>query len=290
MTREEWIGVLQAAAATGFFAFGAILVRWAAPLSPVEITSLRLLLAAGAVAGVARAVSQPLRVDGPTIRRLLPVGIVCALHFLSFIAALALTSVAHALTLTYTAPLFIAPLARLLLGEPLPPRTVPGTLLALTGVAVLAGLEPALSPRILAGDLCAIGSAVTFALYSVFGRRERARLPLLAYATWVYLIAGLVTAPFAWGVLLRPLPVGALLAVAGMAVFPSALGHTLYNAAVRRLHPSLPNLIATQEVTGGILLAWLLLGESPPATVLAGVGLTLAGVGLVLGGRARRRR
>jgi drug/metabolite transporter (DMT)-like permease len=67
-----------------------------------------------------------------------------------------------------------------------------------------------------------------------------------------------------------------------MALVPSALGHTLYNAAIRRLHPSLPNLIATQEVTLGILLAWLLVGEPLTWNAIAGAALTLIGVGLVL--------
>jgi drug/metabolite transporter (DMT)-like permease len=48
------------------------------------------------------------------------------------------------------------------------------------------------------------------------------------------------------------------------------------------LHPSIPNLIATQEVTLGILLAWLLLGEPITWNVAAGALLTLLGVGLVL--------
>ena len=71
-------------------------------------------------------------------------------------------------------------------------------------------------------------------------------------------------------------------ALTSLALFPLALGHTLYNASIRRLHPSLPNLIATQEVTLAILLAWLLLGEVPSWNALLGAALTLAGVALVL--------
>ena len=117
---------------------------------------------------------------------------------------------AHALTLTYTAPLFIAALSFLVLKEPLPRRTLPAALAALVGVAVLAGFEPRLDRRMLVGDVLAVGAAITFAVYSLLGRRERARLPLLTYAAGVYLVAGLVTSPFA-GSLLRPgLPLGAL--------------------------------------------------------------------------------
>ncbi|MBI4537561.1 MAG: DMT family transporter [candidate division NC10 bacterium] len=282
MNREHRIGILQAMLATVFFSTGAILVRWAAALSPLEITSLRLLVGGGLVGAVAWAGRQRLRLNAAEWRRVLPIGVIAALHFIAFITSLTLTTVAHSLTITYTAPLFIAGLSRRLLGEPLPRRTVPGATLAVLGIAVLAGFQPDLTPRMLIGDLWAAGSAVTFALYSVYGRRERGGIPVLAYASWVYLLAGLVTAPFAVGLYHRPIPVQAIAAVVAMAIFPMALGHTLYNAAVRRLHPSVPNLIATQEVTLAILLAWPLLGEPPTWNAVAGAALTLAGVALVL--------
>jgi drug/metabolite transporter (DMT)-like permease len=134
----------------------------------------------------------------------------------------------------------------------------------------------------LLGDGLALIAAATFAAYSLLGRRERARLPLLTYAAGVYLVAGVVTAPFASGIVRPGIPSHALAAVCAMALIPSAVGHTLYNAAIRRLHPSIPNLIATQEVSLGILLAWLVLGELPGWNAVVGAALTLLGVGLVL--------
>lgn len=282
MTREGRIGVMQAVAAAALFSTGAILVRWAQDLAPVEVTSLRLLLGGLFVAAAAWASGERVRPSGAELRRLLPIGLIAAAHFLAFIASLYLTTVAHCLTLTYTAPLFIALLSRAALGEPLPRRAVAGIVLGLAGVAILAGFEPVLTRRMLLGDLLALAAGLAFALYSLFGRRERARIPLLTYASWVYLTAGVVTAPFAAGLLSRPVSPRAVAAVFAMALFPSALGHTLYNAALRRLHASIPNLIATQEVTGGILLAWLLLHEVPTWNALAGAIITLIGVGLVL--------
>ncbi len=276
------MGVVQAIAATLCFSTGAVLVRLAGALSPVEITSLRMLLASLLVAGAAWATGEPLAIAPRVWIRLIPIGITAALHFLAFIASLSFTTVAHALTLTYTAPLFIAAFSRLTLRESLPRRAVPGAVVALVGVAVLAGFEPRLEGRMIVGDLLAVGAAATFAIYSLLGRRERARLPLLTYAGGVYLVAGLVTGPFAGGLLRSDVPAQSLAAVCAMALVPSALGHTLYNAAVRRLHPSVPNLIATQEVTLGILLTWLLLGEPVTWNAIVGAALTLLGVGLVL--------
>lgn len=282
MTHDEWTGVAQAVAATLCFSTGAVLVRWAADLSPAEVTSLRLLLAAAVVGLADRLAGQRVALSIREWTRLVPIGIAAALHFLFFIASLYFTTVAHALTLTYSAPLFIAALSFLVLREPLPRRTLPAALAALVGVAILAGFEPRLDRRALTGDLLAVGAAVTFAVYSLLGRRERARLPLLTYAAGVYLVAGLVTSPFAASLLRPGLPLQALGAVCAMALIPSALGHTLYNAAIRRLHPSIPNLIATQEVTLGILFAWMVLGEPVTWNAAAGAALTLVGVSLVL--------
>ena len=159
------------------------------------------------------------------------------------------------------------------------------------GVAVLSGLEPRFDARVLFGDLLALGSAVTFGLYSVAGRRERDRQPLLRYAGAVYAAAALWLLPPA--LLLGPTGLHSAAptaAIVALGVFPLGIGHTLYNASLRRVHPTYVNLIATQEVTGGVLLGWLILGEAPTFAAIVGALLTLAGVAVVLlAGDARSR-
>jgi drug/metabolite transporter (DMT)-like permease len=73
-----------------------------------------------------------------------------------------------------------------------------------------------------------------------------------------------------------------VLAVLGLGIVPLAMGHTLYNAAVRHTHATYVNLISSQEVTGGIILGALLLGQLPSLNSVAGAAITLAGVALVL--------
>jgi drug/metabolite transporter (DMT)-like permease len=69
-----------------------------------------------------------------------------------------------------------------------------------------------------------------------------------------------------------------LLSVLVLGVFPLGIGHTLYNAALRRTHPTRVNIVATQEVTGGILLSWLLRIEAPTPSALVGAAIMLLGV------------
>ncbi len=271
-----------AAVAACAFSTAAVGVRLASDLSALEITGYRMLLAGLLVGMLARWAGQPLRLAPGDLRRLLPIGLITAVHFLAFIASLSYTSIAHALTFTYTAPALTALVAWRLLGEPMPLRRWGGIALAAAGTATLAGFEPRLSARMLMGDGLALVAALAFAFYSTLGRRERDRYPLLTYAGWIYSIAGVAVLPFALAAGTHRATPTAVTAVIYLAAVPLAAGHTLYNAALRRMHPAAVNVIASQEVTGGILLAWLLLGEVPGAHAILGAGLTLLGVGLVV--------
>lgn len=224
----------------------------------------------------------------PPILRFAAYGLVAALHFFCYVASLSYTSPAHSLTLVYTAPVFVALCAAGLLHEPIRRGAWGGIAVAILGVGVLVNPfgDPGAYPQWWLGDLLALGSAMTFGLYSVAGRYERGRTSLFGYATAVYGLAALWLLP---GVVLNwpasggpAISAGAWLAVIVLGLGPLALGHTLYNAALRRLPPTTVNLIATQEVTGGVLLSWLLLGLAPGPTALVGAAITLGGILIVL--------
>lgn len=278
-------GVLLAAGAVLFFSTSPVLVLWAAPLSPFEITVGRLASAALLVALLARWNRLPLlpqRADWP---RFAAFGLITALHFVSYIASLNFTTIAHSLALVYTAPIFVALFSAWLLQEPIPRRKWLGIVVTVAGIAILAGFEPRLDRRMVVGDLLALVSAITFGLYSVAGRSQRERYGLFTYASTVYGLAALWMLPVA---ALNFTPAGynprSLLALLGAGLLPLGTGHTLYNAALRRTHAATVNLIATQEVTGGVLLGALLLGQVPQVNEVVGAAVALAGIALVLVG------
>ncbi len=276
-------GLAYVSVAVCFFATSPVLTRWAAPLSAFEITAIRMVVAALTVLLFTAASRQRLALGRHDIGRFALYGLVTALHFLFYIASLSYTTIAHSLALVYTAPVFVTLFAALFLHEPIARRQYLGLAIAVGGVALLAGFEPAMNPTMAFGDLLAVGSAVCFGIYSVIGRRERTRYPLLTYAFGVYTAAALWLAPPA---LAYPsgqeVTLGAALAVVALGIFPLGLGHTLYNASLRRVHPTYVNLIATQEVTGGVLLGYVLLGEVPSLNSLLGAAITLVGITVVL--------
>jgi drug/metabolite transporter (DMT)-like permease len=169
-----------------------------------------------------------------------------------------------------------------MLKEPLRRRKYAGIALAILGISILTGFEPKISWRMIGGDVLALLSAVSFGFYSVWGRREGRRFPLFQYTFCIYLLAGSFTLIPALLSIEGPYSGRAWLAILLLALFPLALGHTLYNAALRLIHPTYVNIIASQEVTGGILLGWLILGEAPSANTLWGCGITLLGIILTI--------
>ena len=284
MTNQpERRGILYVAIAVIFFSLSPVLVRWAAAtLSSYEITAGRLLTAGIVILGLALVYRQPLP-SGRAWLRFALFGLITALHFGLYIVSLEFTTIAHSLALIYTAPIFVAFFSWLFLKEGLNRRKWFGTLVAVAGVSVLAGFEPHFDRRMLIGDLLALGSAICFGLYSVMGRSQRNTYGLFAYAGTVYLLGGLWLLPAAWGTFS---PTGytwpAIVSVLTLGLLPLALGHTLYNAALRLTNATLVNLVATQEVTGGIILGILLLNEFPSIQSIIGVLITLVGIVLVV--------
>jgi drug/metabolite transporter (DMT)-like permease len=284
-------GLLYVCIAVLMFGTSPVFIRWSAPFSSVEIAFWRLTIAAILVALLGLATHQSLLLARRDLPRFLLYGLVTALHFFFYIAALSFTTVAHALSIVYTSPIFVTLFSILFLHESMPRRKYFGIGIAVIGIAILAGFEPHYSTCSLTttghcmvlGDSLALLSAICFGIYSIAGRGERERHPLFRYTTNVYGMAALWLLPaelyFAFGHA-YPLPaVGSILA---LGIFPLGLGHTLYNAAVRKVHATYANLIATQEVTLGVILSIFLLGEIPSIAAIIGGLVTLAGIASVL--------
>jgi len=285
--RQTRSGLLYACAAVLFFSTSAVFVRWSTPFSSVEIAFWRLTIAALLVALLGAITHTRLLLKRHEVLRFLFYGLITALHFILYIAALSFTTVAHGLALVYTSPMFVTLFSTIFLREPLARRKYLGIGVAVIGVAIMAGFQPhytacnlgGTGQCMVLGDGLSLLSAICLATYSVAGRGERDRHPLLRYTFNVYGLAALWLLPATlYFAIQHTYPPGAIAAVLALGIFPLGLGHTLYNAAIRQAHATYVNLIATQEVTGGIVLAIFLLGEIPSLVAIVGVVVTLSGI------------
>lgn len=280
---ESRRGLLLAGLAVFFFATSPVLIRWAAPASPYGIALGRLGVAAAFVFILARLKGTPVQAARTDWWLFAGFGLVTALHFVFYIASLSFTSIAHSLAIVYTAPIFVTLFSGWFLHEPIAPRKWIGVAIAVAGIAVLVRFEPQWDRPMAFGDLLALGSAITYGLYSVAGRSQRARYPLFTYATLVYGLAALWVLPMAaLNQNVAELGLPQVLAIVALGLLPLGIGHTLYNAALRHAHATTVNLVATQEVTLGILLGVIFLGEIPDASSIIGALVTMFGVVFVL--------
>jgi drug/metabolite transporter (DMT)-like permease len=284
-------GLLYVCLAVTFFGMGSVLVLWSQPFSAIEIAFWRLTIATVMVAIMGLITHQPLWLTRQQVPRFLLYGLVTALHFVFYIASLSFTTIAHSLAIVYTSPIFVALFSVLVLRESLSLRKYLGIGVAILGIAILAGFQPhytacslqGMGHCMVLGDGLALLSAICYAIYSIAGRGERERHPLFRYTTNVYGLAALWLLPATLFFAFRhAYPLRAIGAVLALGVFPLGLGHTLYNASVRHIHATYSNLIATQEVTLGVLFGMIFLHQFPTLNAYIGGGIALVGIIAVL--------
>jgi drug/metabolite transporter (DMT)-like permease len=216
-----------------------------------------------------------------------------ALHFWSWNASVALTTVAASVVLVNTQPVVVALLSAFWLREAPSRRQWLGIAVAMLGALVVA-LPDLLAasgtgdrPRALLGDLLALIGAVTAATYFVAGRRLRGTLDLWSYVGLVYgscfgalLLLVLVTsAPLA------PQPARELAIFTALALGPMLLGHTGLNWALKRSPAYVVNLTLLGEPVGATIIAALLPGIREVPTLMTFVGGAIVFAGILLTAR-----
>lgn len=209
-------------------------------------------------------------------------GVMLAIHFATWIASLAFTTVAASGVLVATSPLWVALAAPFFLGERLTRLLGIGIFLALIG-AVLVALSDASGgggSNPLWGNFLALVGAVSAAAYFIIGRKLRASQSIITYTFVVYGVAAVVLvlmALFGRIPLLGYSPSGYLLCLL-MALFPQLLGHSSINYALGYLPASLISVTVLSEPIGATILALLILGETPTALTILGGLLILVGI------------
>jgi drug/metabolite transporter (DMT)-like permease len=187
--------------------------------------------------------------------------------------------------LTTITPLFIVPLAWLLLGERPRWRVVAGTLLALAGVVIIVGSEQgsslsAQAGSLLIGDGLLIISAFFWALFTVLGTPLVRKHSALAVTTYGTLWSLVFFAPLAlWELAQRPalsLSPTSLASVLYLGLGATALAWFLWYRGVERLPAGVAAIFFfAQPLVGGLLSALLLQEALGPGFWLGGLVLAL---------------
>lgn len=263
------------------FATSGPLARLSRPEHPVVVAFARCALAA-AVLCLLSARSLTLRPP----RAVFLGGVLLAAHFALFLWGLDETSLPAAIALVSLEPLSVVIAAWALHGDrPRRPELV-GVLVATAGGVIVSRGAGAGEHRIL-GDVLVLFAVALYGFYVAVVRHTRDALPATAAAALVYLVAAaslaltVAVAPIA---IVWPLPKGSLLAIGGLALIPTLLGHTAVQAASRVLSPSTVALVSPGESVLGIAIAALLLGARPTWIEALGALVIVAGATIAIVG------
>jgi drug/metabolite transporter (DMT)-like permease len=179
------------------------------------------------------------------------------------------------------APVIVAVLAGLFLGEGFPRQLMLGLLVAFAGVVIIASASRTGLVHPL-GVLLALAAAGLYAVGVLLQKLSLATVDPTT-VTWLGAVAGTVaTLPFL-GPLVTQLtgqPWTVTAGVAYLGVFPTAIAFLLWTYALSRT--SAGRMAASSYLVPGIavLLSWTFLGEVPAAITLIGGAVSLAGVAL----------
>jgi drug/metabolite transporter (DMT)-like permease len=216
--------------------------------------------------------------------RLLLLGLLgVTLNQVFFVLGLSRTSVAHAAIIIGSTPILVLIVAWLRGQEHITARKAVGLGIALAGVAALKVFEPAAATGATwLGDFCMLLAALSFALFTVFGKEVTAQYSTITMNTYAYVSGAVVLLPLTlWEAARAPLAhvsAGGWLAAIYMALFPSVIAYLIYYHALAHMTASRLSAFSYLQPVFAAIMGVAILGESLGAPEIAGGLVILAGV------------
>jgi drug/metabolite transporter (DMT)-like permease len=214
-------------------------------------------------------------------------GVLLAAHFACFLGGIDTTSLPAAIALVSLEPLSVVIFAWLLHGDRPTRGEALGVLVATIGGFVVARGAGAGEHRLL-GDVLVIVAVAFYGAYVAVVRRTRDALAAKHAAAFVYLVAAivlLVAMVFAPITIVWPPPQRASLAIVGLAVIPTLIGHTAIQTASRYLSPATIALVSPGESVFGIAIAAFMMNARPTAVEAVGALVILLGATIAIVGQ-----
>jgi drug/metabolite transporter (DMT)-like permease len=210
-------------------------------------------------------------------------GVVLAFHFIGFFLAMRWTTVAAGTALVALQPIFAALFVKMLGGH-IPSRAWLGMGIAFFGVIMISGVDLSISWLAFQGDIAALIAAALAAIYMLLGSRAQKDIGTHTYTSICYFFCALTALPIAllldfeifhfkmreWLILLA--------LIAGAQI----LGHSMFNAALKRVSPAIVSLIVFLEVPVSTLLAIWWIDQTPSIALIPGIIVILTGCVLVV--------
>jgi len=212
-------------------------------------------------------------------------GVMLSLHFVMFILAVKFTTVANATFLVSISPVLLAVLSPVLLKERTTSRESVGVVGAFLGILLVANAGNGFRSFGL-GEASALLAALFVSFYSIIGRYLRTHgVSTPCYTAYVYSISTIIA--FSLAELLgantfRAYDMTNTIAILGLALVPTLLGHSLYNYSLGSVKTVTANLFPLLEPILSSIFAVPLFGEMPTLVQVGGYLLILSAVIIVV--------
>lgn len=255
--------------------------------NPLSVGFFRLALATPALALACWALlgRKSWRIARGDLARMALIGCMLALYQACYFAAIARIGVAMATLVTLClAPVLVALIARVILGEKLTRATALALVLALAGIACVAGFGPGGGAHVtdLAGVLLACGSALGYAVVTLAGRSIASRYAAIQINTVGFASGALILLPLALGTgFVASYPARGWLELAYLGIVPTALAYGLFLTGMRATPATVASIATLLEPLTATLLAWMLFGERLGPLGLVGGALLLGAMAVL---------
>ncbi|MBY0085551.1 DMT family transporter [Brevibacillus brevis] len=195
-------------------------------------------------------------------------GTFLASHFLLWFESLNYTSVASSTVLVTLQPLFAFIGGYFFFGEKVRFLALSGGLLAIAGSFVIGWGDFQVGGMALWGDFLALMGAVTVTGYWLVGQYVRQHMSSFAYTLVVYTATSVILVAYdlALGYSLIGYPAADWGWFFCLALFPTLLGHSIFNWIIKWLNTTTISMGILGEPIGTAILAYFILGEvvTPP--------------------------
>lgn len=230
------------------------------------------------------AISGRLRLPATHRRSIVLAGVLLAVHWATFFWAIKLTSVAVALAVVFLGPVTAAVLAPRFLDETVTNRVYWALGVAFTGVVIVVAFEDGgATQNTWQGVLVAVVSALTVSGLLLVSKAAVDAVGPLVVTTGELITASLVLSPFLGqavrGTIENPVPLLTL----GIAL--TGFGYLIFWTATRELPVAVVSVLMHIEPASAVVLALIVLSETPARWQWVGIALVIAG-GLLAAGDA----
>jgi drug/metabolite transporter (DMT)-like permease len=204
------------------------------------------------------------------------------IYFLALNAAEREVDAGTAAMLVNVAPILIAILSGIFLGEGFPPRLLIGCVIAFAGVVVISLATSGQQP----GGATLLGIGLCFVSAAVYSVAVTIQKPLLRrvngqMVTWLACTVGVIVAvPFLPELVegLQSAPASTLGWVAYLGIFPTAIAFSTWAYALSHTAAGRLGSLTYLAPAIAIVIGWLVLGEAPAPAAFVGGAIAIAGV------------